>query len=91
MYGDGNLLPSLGTMEDTKLLMNIVALRILVITAITNICRRMGTRVIFEFWIKHVLVMLLMLILLANLFSLSLVIPTTKYYLDITYEKKLKK
>ncbi|KVH90233.1 uncharacterized protein LOC112521551 [Cynara cardunculus var. scolymus] len=87
----GNLLPSLGTMEDTELLMNIVALGILVITAITNICIQMGTGVIFEFWIEHVLIMLLMLILLAILCSLSLAIPTTKYYLDITYERKLKK
>lgn len=87
----GNLLPSLGTMEDTELLMNIVALGILVITAITNICIQMGTGVIFEFWIEHALIMLLMLVLLAILCSLTLVIPTTKYYLDITYEKKLKK
>lgn len=87
----GNLLPSLGTMEDTELLMNIIALGILVITAITNICIQMGTGVIFEFWLEHVFIMVLMLILLAILCSLTLAIPTTKYYLDITYEKKLKK
>ncbi|XP_071700312.1 uncharacterized protein [Rutidosis leptorrhynchoides] len=87
----GNLLPSLGTMEDTELLMNIIALWILVITAITNICIQMGTGVIFEFWIEHVVIMLLMLILLAILCCFTLAIPSAKYYLDITYEKKLKK
>ncbi|PWA98047.1 hypothetical protein CTI12_AA023850 [Artemisia annua] len=39
----GNLLPSLGTMQDTELLMNIIALGILVVTAIVNICIQMGT------------------------------------------------
>ncbi|KAK9079585.1 hypothetical protein SSX86_001258 [Deinandra increscens subsp. villosa] len=87
----GNLLPSLGTMEDTELLMNIIAMGILVITAITNICIQMGTGVIFEFWIEHGLIMVLMVVLLAILCCLSLAIPTKKYFLDITYEKKLKK
>ncbi|KAK9079586.1 hypothetical protein SSX86_001259 [Deinandra increscens subsp. villosa] len=87
----GNLLPSLGTMEDTELLMNIIAMGILVITAITNICIQMGTGVIFEFWIEHGLIMVLMVILLAILCCLSLAIPTKKCFLDITYEKKLKK
>ncbi|GJS62368.1 hypothetical protein Tco_0657152 [Tanacetum coccineum] len=32
----GNLLPSLGTMQDTELLMNIIALGILVVTAIQS-------------------------------------------------------
>ncbi|KAD4384621.1 hypothetical protein R6Q59_011238 [Mikania micrantha] len=87
----GNLLPSLGTMEDTELLMNIIALGILVITAITNICIQMGTGVIFEFWIEHAVIMLLMVVLLAILCSLTLAIPTKKYFLDITFGKKLKK
>ncbi|GJW93336.1 hypothetical protein Tco_0173008 [Tanacetum coccineum] len=86
----GNLLPSLGTMQDTELLMNIIALGILVVTAIVNICIQMGTGVIFEFWIEHVIIMLLMIILLAILCSLTCALPTAKYYLDVTYEKKLK-
>lgn len=86
----GNLSPSLGTMKSTEMLINIVALVILVITAIINICIQMGTGVIFVFWIEHALIMLLMLILLAIVCSLSLAIPTTKYYLDIKYGEKLK-
>lgn len=87
----GNLLPSLGTMEDTELMMNLIALGILVITAIANICIQMGTGVIFEFWIEHAIIMLLMLILLSILCSLSIAIPIKKYHLDISYEKKAKK
>ncbi|MFS8004056.1 hypothetical protein Hanom_Chr13g01221171 [Helianthus anomalus] len=87
----GNLLPSLGTMEDTELLMNIIALGILVVTAIVNICIQMGTGVIFEFWIEHVLIMVLMVVLLSILCCLSLAIPTKKCFLDTTYEKKLRK
>ncbi|XP_076889108.1 uncharacterized protein LOC143539779 [Bidens hawaiensis] len=51
----------------------------------------MGTGVIFEFWMEHALIMVLMVVLLAILCSLSLAIPTKKYFLDITYEKKLKR
>ncbi|XP_071726953.1 uncharacterized protein [Rutidosis leptorrhynchoides] len=87
----GNLLPSIATMEDTELLMNTIALGILVVTAITNICIQMGTGVIFEFWLEHVFIMVLMLVLLAIYCSLTLAVPTTKYHLNITYENKLKK
>ncbi|KAJ9555422.1 hypothetical protein OSB04_010036 [Centaurea solstitialis] len=87
----GNLLPSLGTMEDTELLMNIVALGILVITAITNICIQMATGVIFEFWIEHVLIMLLMLDFACNLVLFIIGCSNHKVLLELTYEKKLKK
>ncbi|GJY45673.1 hypothetical protein Tco_0434736 [Tanacetum coccineum] len=43
----GNLLPSLGTMKNTELFVNVVALAILVITAIANICIQMSTDIIF--------------------------------------------
>ncbi|GKB85063.1 hypothetical protein Tco_0957335, partial [Tanacetum coccineum] len=86
----GNLLPSLGAMKNTELFVNVVALAILVITAVANICIQMSTGVIFVFWIEHAFIMLLMLILLAIACSLSLSIPTTKYYLDIKYGEKLK-
>ncbi|GJV99261.1 hypothetical protein Tco_1554513 [Tanacetum coccineum] len=65
-------------------------LAILVITAVVNICIQMSTGVIFVFWIQHAFIMLLMLILLAIACSLSLAIPTTKYYVDIKYGEKLK-
>nr|GEY75608.1 hypothetical protein CTI12_AA150370 [Tanacetum cinerariifolium] len=85
-----NLLPSLGTMKNTELFVNVVALAILVITAVANICIQMSTGVIFVFLIELAFIMLLMLILLAIVCSLSLAIPTTKYYLDIKYGDKLK-
>lgn len=86
----GNFMPSLGTMENKELMMNIVALGILVITVIVNICIQLGTGVIYVFWKEHALVMLLMLILLAILSSSALAVPSTKVYLEIKYSKKLK-
>lgn len=85
-----DLLPSLGTMKNTELFISIVALAILVITVISNVCIQMGTGVIFVFWIEHAFILLIMLILLAIVCSLSLAIPTTKSYLDTKYTQKLK-
>nr|GEZ89119.1 retrotransposon protein, putative, Ty1-copia subclass [Tanacetum cinerariifolium] len=84
------MLPTNRTMKNTELFVNVVALAILVITVVANICIQMTTCVIFVFWIEHAFIMLLMLILLAIVCSLSLAIPTTKYYLDIKYGNKLK-
>lgn len=83
----GNFMPSLGTMESKELLMNIMALGILVITAIVNICIQLGTGVIYVFWKEHVFVMLLMLVLLAILCSSALAVPSTKNYLRIKYTR----
>ncbi|KVH95505.1 uncharacterized protein LOC112528593 [Cynara cardunculus var. scolymus] len=85
-----DLLPSLGTMKNTELFISIIALVILVITVISNICIQMGTGVIFVFWIEHAIILFIMLILLAIVCSLSLAVPTTKSYLDIKYTQKLK-
>ncbi|PSR91578.1 G-type lectin S-receptor-like serine/threonine-protein kinase [Actinidia chinensis var. chinensis] len=84
----GNFLPSIGTMENKEILMNIMALGILVITAIVNICTQLGTGVIFVFWKEHAFVMFLMLVLLAILSSSALTVPITKRYLDLKYNKK---
>nr|GEY81585.1 monogalactosyldiacylglycerol synthase type C [Tanacetum cinerariifolium] len=87
---DEALKDQLGTMKNTELFVNVVALAILVISAVANICIQMSTGVIFVFWIEHTFIMLLTLLLLAIACSLSLAIPTTKYYLDIKYSEKLK-
>ncbi|KAK2994862.1 hypothetical protein RJ640_012825 [Escallonia rubra] len=86
----GNFMPSLGTMQNKELFMNIVALGILVITAIVNICIQLGTGVIYVFWKEHAVVMFLMLVLLAILTSSALAVPTTKCYLELKYSKKHK-
>ncbi|XP_059659027.1 uncharacterized protein LOC132305401 [Cornus florida] len=84
----GNSMPSLGTMENKEIFMNVVALGILVITAIVNICIQMGTGVIYTFQKEHAFVMFLMLVLLAILSSSALTVPTTKRYFDLKYSKK---
>lgn len=84
----GNSMPSLGAMENKELMMNVVALGILVITVLVNICIQLGTGVIYVFWIEHALIMFLMVVLFALLISSSLSIPATKYYFDVKYNKK---
>ncbi|KAH6771800.1 transmembrane protein [Perilla frutescens var. frutescens] len=84
----GNSMPSLGTMENKELMMNVVALGILVVTVIVNICIQLGTGVIYVFWVEHAVVMFLMVVLFAILISSSFAIPATKYVLDIKYSKK---
>ncbi|KAL1805943.1 hypothetical protein ACET3Z_029011 [Daucus carota] len=83
----GNFMPSLGTMENKELLMNIMALGILVITAIVNICIQLATGVIYVFWKEHIFVLFLMLVLLAILCSSALAVPSTKSYLRMKYSR----
>ncbi|XP_044486259.1 uncharacterized protein LOC123211535 [Mangifera indica] len=84
----GNTMPSLGTMENKELLMNIMALGILVITVVVNICIQLGTGVIFIFWKEHAFILFLMLVMLALLSFSALTVPVTKRYLEIKYNKK---
>ncbi|KAM7494094.1 hypothetical protein LguiB_028703 [Lonicera macranthoides] len=86
----GNSMPSIGTMENNDMFMNIVALGILVITSMVNICIQLGTGVIYIFWKEHVFVMSLMVILLAILCSSALSVPSTKSYLEMKYKKQHK-
>ncbi|KAK2649077.1 hypothetical protein Ddye_016566 [Dipteronia dyeriana] len=84
----GNSMPSLGTMESNDLFMNIMALAILVITVIANVCIQLGTGVIFVFWKEHAFIMFLMIVLLVILSFSSLTVPTNKQYLEFKYKKK---
>ncbi|KAL6979738.1 hypothetical protein U1Q18_021394 [Sarracenia purpurea var. burkii] len=85
-----NSMPSLGTMETRDMSMNIVALGILVVTAIVNVGIQLGTGVIYVFWIQHAFVMLLMVVLLSIVISSALTIPTTKCFFDLKYTAKHK-
>ncbi|OIT23029.1 PREDICTED: uncharacterized protein LOC109216816 [Nicotiana attenuata] len=85
-----NFMPSLGLMENKELLMNIMALGIFVITAIVNIGIQLATGVIYVFCKEHIALMFLMLVLLLQLISSAVAIPTTKCYLDLKYNKKYK-
>ena len=84
----GNSMPSLGNMENKEMAMNIIALGILVITVIVNICIQLGTGVIYVFWKEHAFIMFIMLVLLLFLTFSALTVPTTKQYLEYKYNKK---
>lgn len=87
----GNSMPSLGTMENREIFTNIVALGILVITVIANICIQLGTGVIYVFYMEHAIIMFLMLVLLVVLSFSALTVPTIKHYLEFKYKKKHEK
>ncbi|XP_058104528.1 uncharacterized protein LOC131248308 [Magnolia sinica] len=86
----GNFMPSLGTMEDSGLFSNVLALVILVITMVVNIGIQMGTGAIYAFLPEHIIIMFFMIVLLAILVSSALTIPTTKQLLEHQYKKKHK-
>ncbi|KAH7514157.1 hypothetical protein FEM48_Zijuj11G0058900 [Ziziphus jujuba var. spinosa] len=84
----GNSMPSFGIMENEEICMNIMALAILVITVIVNICMQLATGAIFVFWKEHAAIMFLMLLLLVILSFTALTVPTIKHYLEYKYNKK---
>ncbi|XP_058086479.1 uncharacterized protein LOC131233710 [Magnolia sinica] len=83
-----NFMPSLGTMEDSQVILNVVPLGILVITIIVNVCIEMVTRVIFAFRLEHITILFFMIIMLLIFCSSALVVSTTKQLLRQQYELK---
>ncbi|KAJ4882313.1 Uncharacterized protein Rs2_32406 [Raphanus sativus] len=84
----GNSMPSLGIMEDRDLLTNLVALAILVVTDVVNICIQLGTGAIYVFKEEHFVVVLLMLLMLMIMSFSATTVPTTKRILETKYKKK---
>ncbi|XWS49748.1 hypothetical protein CRYUN_Cryun12cG0029500 [Craigia yunnanensis] len=84
----GNSMPSIGTMENKEIFTNIIALGILVITVIVNICIQLGTGVIYVFRMEHAIIMFLMLVLLVVLSFSALTVPTIKHHLELKYKMK---
>ncbi|XP_058106294.1 uncharacterized protein LOC131249500 [Magnolia sinica] len=84
----GNFMTSLGTMEDSEMLSNIVALAILVITMVVNIGIQMGTGVIYAFLPEHAVIMFFIIVLLMIFAFSGLTIPTAKQLLEQQYDKK---
>ncbi|KAH0973989.1 hypothetical protein GBA52_015888 [Prunus armeniaca] len=84
----GNSMPSLGAMENEEMFMNVIALGILVITLIVNICIQLATGAIFVFWKEHASIIFIMLVLLLMLIFSALSVPTTKNYLEKGYKKR---
>ncbi|KAL6227469.1 hypothetical protein ACLB2K_001427 [Fragaria x ananassa] len=83
-----NSMPSLGAMENEEMFMNVIALGILVITLIVNICIQIATGAIFVFWNEHVAIMFVMFVLLTMLIFSAIAVPTTKNYLEKKYNNR---
>ncbi|GAV83436.1 hypothetical protein CFOL_v3_26883 [Cephalotus follicularis] len=84
----GNSMPSFGIMEDKDIAMNIMALGIIVITLVVNICIQLGTGVIYIFWKEHAFIMFVMLLLLVILSFSASTVAFTKHLLELKYNYK---
>ncbi|XP_024005891.1 uncharacterized protein LOC18029438 isoform X2 [Eutrema salsugineum] len=82
-----NSMPSLGFMVTQDLLMNIMALGILVITDIANLCIQLGTGAIYVFPQEHAFVILLTLLMFVILSFSAITVPATKRFLEFRYKK----
>ncbi|KAJ9554757.1 hypothetical protein OSB04_009371 [Centaurea solstitialis] len=81
-----NLLPSLSTMDNKELLANIIALGVLVITLVVNVCIQIKTGVIIQFSLSAIMhVVLLLMSLIIHICS-SLVILKSKQILESKYQ-----
>ncbi|RWR78220.1 hypothetical protein CKAN_00674300 [Cinnamomum micranthum f. kanehirae] len=85
----GNFITSLGTMDGSEMIANVVALGILVVTVIVNVGIQMGTGVIYVFLPEHAVIMVFMLVLLVILCSTALTAPTAKELLEEQYNEVL--
>ncbi|KAL2459462.1 hypothetical protein Fot_54711 [Forsythia ovata] len=90
----GNFMPSLGSMNDKEILMNVTALGILVLTVIVNVCIQiiqmrhfLDRRIMFA---EEIVALIFMFLLLVMLGSLAIMVPTTKKYLKSKYREMLK-
>eukprot|EP00268_Persea_americana_P045030 TRINITY_DN4569_c0_g2_i2.p1 TRINITY_DN4569_c0_g2~~TRINITY_DN4569_c0_g2_i2.p1 ORF type:complete len:679 (+),score=100.37 TRINITY_DN4569_c0_g2_i2:217-2253(+) len=86
----GNFITSLGTMDGSEMIANVVALGILVVTVIVNIGIQMGTGVIYVFLPEHAVIMVFMLVLLVILCSIAITAPTAKELLEEQYKEVLR-
>jgi hypothetical protein len=81
-----NSMPSLGVTQNNETMLNVMAMAILVITMIVNICIQFVTGVIYEFWVEHGVIMFLMIVLLMIMISSALCLPKMKHYMELKYQ-----
>ncbi|KAK2977781.1 hypothetical protein RJ640_029977 [Escallonia rubra] len=85
----GNLMPSIGPMDNRDILLNVIAVSILVISILGNVCIKFKTHVIstdaFNVAKEHVIAMLFMLLLLVILSFSALAVPISKRILELKY------
>ncbi|CAA2984459.1 Hypothetical predicted protein [Olea europaea subsp. europaea] len=82
-----NFMPSLGSMDDKEIFMNMIALGIFVITLLVNVCIQIYTGVIYADWFLQALVMFFIIVMFVIMSFSSLVVPTTKKYLEFEFRK----
>lgn len=83
----GNFMPSIGAMSNKEILSNVVALDILVITIIVNLCIEMYTGLIFNLKYEFIATIFLMFLLILVLSFSSLTLATTKKILELNYKE----
>lgn len=84
----GNCLTSLGTMDDQEMSMSIMALVILVITAIINVCIEIRANVAdYSLRTEYILATIFMLIMLLIFVSSALAVPTVQEHIKAKYQE----
>ncbi|PHU16261.1 hypothetical protein BC332_17466 [Capsicum chinense] len=83
----GNFMPSIGAMSNKEILSNVVALDILVITIIVNLCIEIYTDLIFNLKAEFIATIFLMFLLILVLSFSSLSLATTKKILELNYKE----
>ncbi|KAE9455912.1 hypothetical protein C3L33_12192, partial [Rhododendron williamsianum] len=80
----GNFLTSLASMGDNAIFLNIIALGILVVTIIVNVCIEIRNEIVdVVIWPEEISIIISMLVLFLILTSSALSTPTTKRYLEL--------
>ncbi|KAI3469822.1 hypothetical protein Pfo_026485 [Paulownia fortunei] len=87
----GNFMPTLGTMGDKEIVMNVTAFGILIITVIVDVCIQvvemrssLHHRLLFP---EEILAMIFMMLLLLLLGSSAIMVLTTKRYLEAKHQE----
>ncbi|KAK6787037.1 hypothetical protein RDI58_015562 [Solanum bulbocastanum] len=83
-----NFMPSLALMDNKDILMDMIALGILVITLVVNVCIELGTGIIYSEKTEHIVVMLSMVFLFVIMCFSALTVPTIKSYLELEYRER---
>ncbi|XP_022858038.1 uncharacterized protein LOC111378966 [Olea europaea var. sylvestris] len=90
----GNFMTSFGSMNDKEILLNVIALGILVITVIVNVCIQiiqmrhfLGNR---EMYLEEIIATFSILVLFVMLSASAIMVPTAKRYLEMKYQERLK-
>ncbi|XP_047329245.1 uncharacterized protein LOC124932632 [Impatiens glandulifera] len=84
-----NFMPSLASMSDSELSSNLMALALLIVPLISNICIQFKTGVIEKYLIPlHVVILSCIFLQFSLLISTAIASPTMKIQLDSAYKKK---